>query len=116
MPDDVSDVDDDGAIDYIEVLKAVIGRLNLLVDTLMGNSVDGVETTPAEQRKAWEDGKLAGRQRATGRRVGPYRTTTEGRDLLPQLWLAGRQGVWDGHLIRCVAAIISAERRPSVRG
>ncbi|SIG32471.1 hypothetical protein [Mycobacteroides abscessus] len=97
MPDEFYDeADDDGANDYIEVLKAVIGGLNLLVDTLMGNSVDGVETTPEEQRQAWEDGKEAGRQRMTG--PNPYRTTTEGRYLLAQLWLAGRHGVWDGHL------------------
>ncbi|WP_458317932.1 hypothetical protein [Mycolicibacterium brisbanense] len=89
--------EDEGVNDYIEVLKAVIGGLHLLVDTLMGNSVDGVETTPEEQRRAWEDGKEAGRQRVTG--PNPYRTTTEGRYLLAQLWLAGRQGVWDGHLI-----------------
>lgn len=94
MPD--SAFEDDGANDYIEVLKAVIGGLNLLIDTLMGNSVDGVETTPEEQRQAWEDGKEAGRQRMTG--PNPYRTTTEGRYLLAQLWLAGRHGVWDGHL------------------
>lgn len=100
MPHNVfdDDDDDDGANDYIEVLKAVIGGLDLLVDTLMGNSVDGVGTTPEEQRQAWEDGKAAGRQRANGPRVNPYRTTTEGRYLLAQLWLAGRQGVWDGHL------------------
>ncbi|MBE5451258.1 hypothetical protein [Mycobacteroides abscessus] len=97
MPDEFDDeADDDGANDYIEVLEAVIGGLNLLIDTLMGNSVDGVETTPEEQRQAWEDGKEAGRQRMTG--PNPYRTTTEGRYLLAQLWLAGRQGVWDGHL------------------
>ncbi|MBX8688074.1 hypothetical protein GO011_11615 [Mycobacterium sp. 20091114027_K0903767] len=94
MPD--SAFEDEGVNDYIEVLKAVIGGLNLLVDTPMGNSVDGVETTPEEQRQAWEDGKEAGRLRATG--PNPYRTTTEGRYLLAQLWLAGRHGVWDGHL------------------
>lgn len=94
MPD--SAFEDEGVRDYIEVLKAVIGGLNILVDTLMGNSVDGVETTPEEQRQAWEDGKEAGRQRMTG--PNPYRTTTEGRYLLAQLWLAGRHGVWDGHL------------------
>ncbi|WP_066897699.1 hypothetical protein [Mycolicibacterium houstonense] len=94
MPDNA--FEDEGLNDYIEVLKAVIGGLNLLVDTLMGNSVDGVETTPEEQRQAWEDGKEAGRRRVTG--PNPYRTTTAGRYLLAQLWLAGRQGVWDGHL------------------
>ncbi|WKG03254.1 hypothetical protein [Mycolicibacterium sp. HK-90] len=94
MPENL--FDDDGANDYIEMWKAAIGGLNLLVDTLMGNSVDGVETTPDEQRQAWEDGKAAGRQITTG--PNPYRTTTEGRYLLAQLWLAGRQGVWDGHL------------------
>lgn len=94
MPD--SAFEDEGVRDYIEVLMAVIGGLNLLVDTLMGNSVDGVETTPEEQRQAWEDGKDAGRLRMTG--PNPYRTTTEGRYLLAQLWLAGRHGVWDGHL------------------
>lgn len=100
MPDNVFDDgdDDDGANDYIEGLRAVIGGLNLLVDTLMGNSVDGVETTPEEQRQAWEDGKAAGRLRLNGPRVNPYRTTTEGRYLLAQLWQAGRHGVWDGHL------------------
>ncbi|KLI09238.1 MULTISPECIES: hypothetical protein [Mycobacteriaceae] len=97
MPD--NEFDDDGTNDYIEVLKTVIGGLHLLVDTLMGNSVNGVETTPEEQRQAWEDGKGAGRLRAIGPRVNPYRTTTEGRYLLAQLWLVGRQGVWDGHLI-----------------
>lgn len=97
MPEEFYDeADDDGANDYIEVLESVIGGLTLLVDTLMGNSVDGVETTPEEQRQAWEDGKEAACQRMTG--PNPYRTTTEGRYLLAQLWLAGRQGVWDGHL------------------
>lgn len=96
MPDNA--FEDEGMNDYIEVLKAVIGGLDLLMDTLMGNSVDGVETTPEEQRQAWEDGKAAGRLRANGPRVNPYRTTTEGRYLLAQLWLTGRQGVWDGHL------------------
>lgn len=98
MPDNVfdDDVEDEGLHVYIEVLKAVIGGLNLLVDTLMGNSVDGVETTPEEQRQAWEEGKEAGRQSAP--LVNPYRTTTEGRYLLAQLWLAGWRGVRDGHL------------------
>jgi hypothetical protein len=98
VPDNVfdDDVEDDGVHVYMEVLKSAISRLNLLVDTLMGNSVDGVETTPEEQRQAWEDGKEAGRQRVTG--PNPYRTTTEGRYLLAQLWLAGWQGVRDGHL------------------
>lgn len=100
MPDNVFDDEDedDGTNDDIEVLKAAIGGLDLLIDTLMGSSVDGVETTPEEQRQAWEDGKEAGRLRAIGPRVNPYRTTTEGRYLLAQLWLAGRQGVWDSHL------------------
>jgi hypothetical protein len=61
MPDNA--FEDGGVNDYIEVLKAVIGGLDLLVDTLMGNSVDGVETTPEEQRQVWEDGKAAGRLR-----------------------------------------------------
>ena len=100
MPDNVfdDDVEDEGLHVYIEVLKAVTGGLNLLVDTLMGNSVDGVETTPEEQRQAWEDRNEGGRKRTTGPLVNPYRTTTEGRYLLAQLWLAGRQGVRDGHL------------------
>ena len=97
MPDEFDDeAEDDGAHDYIEVLESVIGGLNFLIDTLMGNSVDGVETTPEEQRQAWEDGKEAGRQRVTG--PNPYRTTTEGRYLLAQLWLAGWSGVRSGHL------------------
>ncbi|EUA41807.1 hypothetical protein I549_0238 [Mycobacterium avium subsp. avium 2285 (R)] len=97
MRDEFSDdAEDEGLNDYIDMLQSTIGGLNLLIDTLMGNSVDGVETTPEEQRQAWEDGKEAGRQRMTG--PNPYRTTTEGRYLLAQLWLAGRHGVWDGHL------------------
>lgn len=91
MPDNEFDDDDDGANDYIEMLKAVIGGLHLLVDTLMGNSVDGVETTPEEQRQASEDAKESSHLRAIGPQVNPYRTTTEGRYLLARLWLAGRQ-------------------------
>lgn len=97
MRDEFSDdAEDEGLNDYAEVLKSAIGGLNLLIDTLMGNTVDGVETTPEEQRQAWEDGKEAGRQKVIG--PNPYRTTTEGRYLLAQLWLAGWSGVRNGHL------------------
>lgn len=95
--DDELDPEDGEENDYIEMLKATIGGLTLTLDTLMGNSADGVESTPAEQRQAWEDGKDAARQKV-GPLPNPYATSNSGRYLLAQLWRAGWWGVRDGHL------------------
>lgn len=90
MPDSEFDGD-------LEMLKATIGGLTLTLDTLMGNAADGAETTPEEQRRAWEDGKDAARQ-GVGPLPNPYATDNSGRQLLPQLWRTGWWGVRDGHL------------------
>lgn len=89
---------EDGAVDdYAAMLKSHISGLNMLIDTLKGNSADGIETTPEEQRQAWEDGKEAARQRVSPL-SNPYRTTDEGRHLLPQLWRSGWWSVREGDL------------------
>ena len=87
----------DDTCDYIVMLKSTAGGLYLLIDTLMGNSADGVETTAEEQRRAWEDGKEAGRQRRPPF-DNPYATDITGRHLLPQLWRAGLHSVLDRRL------------------
>ncbi|WP_242663570.1 hypothetical protein [Mycobacterium syngnathidarum] len=45
MPDNEFD-DDDGTNDYFEMLKAVIGGLHLLVNTLMGTPSTGSRPLP----------------------------------------------------------------------